>query len=64
MSPEQIRQLRERLKMTQEEFARRLGLETRGAVSRLESGSRQPTGPLLALLLLLSEQTERADTRR
>jgi transcriptional regulator with XRE-family HTH domain len=63
MRPEQIRALRERLKMTQEEFARRLGLETRGAVSRLESGSRAPTGPLLAFLLHLAEETERADAR-
>lgn len=59
MTPDQIRTLRERLKMTQAEFARRLGLETRGAVSRLESGSRKPAGPLLALLLLLSEQAQR-----
>ena len=41
--------------MTQEEFARRLGLATRGAVSRLETGSRQPTGPLLAFLRHLAE---------
>lgn len=55
MTPAQIRALRERLRCTQTEFAARLGLATRGAVSRLESGSRVPQGPLLVLLTLLDE---------
>lgn len=56
MTPQQIRSLRERLKMTQEEFALRLGLKTRGAVSSLESGRWPPKGPLLRLLEELSEK--------
>jgi DNA-binding transcriptional regulator YiaG len=59
MKPNQIRALREALKMTQEEFAARLGLQTRGAVSKLESGAKEPKGPLLALLRLLAEQKRR-----
>jgi DNA-binding transcriptional regulator YiaG len=59
MKPNDIRALREALKMTQTEFAHHIGLETRGAVSRLESGGREPTGPLLRLLQLLREQAEK-----
>lgn len=57
MKPESIRALRDRLRMTQAEFAAKLGLETKGHISRLESGGRTPTGPLLKLLLLLEEYT-------
>jgi DNA-binding transcriptional regulator YiaG len=53
ITPERIKALRGRLRMTQDEFARKLGLATRGAVSRLEGGSRTPTGPLLHLLLVI-----------
>ena len=57
MTPIEIRALRERLKMTQVEFARRLKLNHRASISRLESGTREATGPLLALLQLLDEMT-------
>lgn len=53
MTPKQIAQLRADLGDTQQEFARRLGLQTRGAVAHLEDGRRRPTGPLLALLRVL-----------
>jgi putative transcriptional regulator len=56
MKPEEVRKLRESLGMTQAELAEYLGLETRGAVSRLETGDRRPTGPVLRLLHIL-EQT-------
>ncbi len=56
MTPDEIRTLRDALQMTQQEFAARLGLKTRGAVSKLEGGSMEPKGPLLQLLRLLSEQ--------
>lgn len=59
MTPEQIRELRETLRMTQEEFARRLGLQTRGAISHLESGRKVPVGPTLAALNLLAEQVRK-----
>ncbi len=55
MNPRDIRSLRERLQMTQEEFAAKLGLKTRGAVSKLENGAKEPKGPLLVLLQLLSD---------
>ena len=56
MRPEQIKSLRERLQMTQEEFAKHVGLQTRGAVSKLESGAKTPTGPLARLLQVLADQ--------
>jgi transcriptional regulator with XRE-family HTH domain len=46
----QIKAIREQLRMTQEEFAEKLGLSSRGAVSALERGHRQAKGPLLAHL--------------
>jgi DNA-binding transcriptional regulator YiaG len=62
MTPETIKALRRRLGMTQEEFAHEVGLETRGAVARLESTdpgvNRAPTGPLLRLLERLWEESE------
>lgn len=58
MTPAQIRRLREKLGETQQEFAERLGLKTRGAVSAMERGSDKhiPTGPTLKLLELLYER--------
>jgi transcriptional regulator with XRE-family HTH domain len=56
MTPEQIRALRQTLGMTQEEFARELGLDHRASVSRLESGDREPVGPLLVLLQRLERE--------
>lgn len=62
MTPEQIKSLRESLGLTQQEFARHIGLATRSAVCHLERGSKQPKGPLLALLRLLDEERrKRAD---
>jgi DNA-binding transcriptional regulator YiaG len=57
MNPREIRALRERLGMTQQQFAFRLGLATRGAVTRLENGTRKPTGPVAELLRLLDQIT-------
>lgn len=45
----QIRKLRERANMSQAVFARHLNV-TVGYVSQLERGTKQPTGPALALL--------------
>ena len=59
MMPTEIRALRERLQLTQQAFAERLGLRTRGAVCRLEKGSRTPNGPLLLLLQMLQAQVTR-----
>jgi transcriptional regulator with XRE-family HTH domain len=44
--------------MTQEEFAARVGLKTRGAVSKLETGAKQAKGPLLAALRMLAQGRE------
>jgi DNA-binding transcriptional regulator YiaG len=55
MKPHDIKALRESLGMTQDDLARYLGLATKGAVSRMESGGRAPTGPVLRLLLILRQ---------
>jgi putative transcriptional regulator len=49
MTGKQIRAVRERAKMSQAVFARYLNL-TAGYISLLERGTKQPTGPALALL--------------
>ena len=54
MTPERIRRIRERLQLTQQEFASRLGFTARFYVSHLEAGRKQPT-PTLAVLLRLVE---------
>lgn len=59
MKPEQIKQLRTKLGLTQEDFAIRIGLDTRASVSRLESGVRKPKGPLLELLRLMENTLHR-----
>lgn len=53
MTPKQIKTIRTKLKLSQAEFAAKLGLQTKGAVSLLESGKRKPTGTLAALLKTL-----------
>jgi putative transcriptional regulator len=49
MSGEEIKQIREKAQLSQAVFARYLNL-TPGYVSQLERGTKQPTGPALALL--------------
>lgn len=63
MSPADIKELRDRMQCTQTEFARKLGLATKGAVSKLESGAKEPKGPLLELLKILGEKS-REKTKR
>jgi len=55
MTPTQIKALRTKMKLSQAEFASRIGLRTKGAVSLLESGKRKPTGPLAELLKTLAK---------
>jgi putative transcriptional regulator len=52
MTGRQIRAVRERAKMSQAVFARYLNL-TAGYISQLERGTKQPTGPALALLNII-----------
>jgi putative transcriptional regulator len=49
ISSKEIRQIREKAKLSQAAFARYLNL-TSGYVSQLERGTKQPKGPALALL--------------
>lgn len=56
MTPSRILALREHLQMTQEEFARQLGLSHRSSVCLLEQGTRDPTGPVLRILEMLWQQ--------
>jgi putative transcriptional regulator len=55
LSPEDIRRLRERAKMSQAVFARLLNV-TPGYVSQLERGAKRPTGPALALLHVIKRK--------
>jgi putative transcriptional regulator len=49
VSAEEIRSIRKRARMSQAVFARQLGVTT-GYVSKLECGTKHPTGPALVLL--------------
>ena len=49
---EKIRSLRERFKLTQTEFAMVLGI-TQEHVSRLETGRKEPGGPMVRLLEMI-----------
>ncbi len=55
MDASRIKRLRQHLGLTQEDFAIRLGLATRGAVCHLERGTKEAKGPLRELLHLLEE---------
>lgn len=52
ISPEEIRAIREKARLSQAVFARTLNL-TAGYVSQLERGVKRPTGPALVLLDLM-----------
>jgi transcriptional regulator with XRE-family HTH domain len=55
--PEALKRLRDRLKLTQAEFARRYYLSP-SAVQDWEQGRRKPDGPAIALLSLVSQKPE------
>jgi putative transcriptional regulator len=55
MSGDDIRQLRERSRLSQAVFARYLKL-TVGYVSQLERGTKRPTGPALVLLNVIKRK--------
>ena len=59
MDPLRIYRLRTRLGLSQSQFARLLGLKTKGAISHFEAGKHSPVGPLLNLLLLLEADPEK-----
>jgi len=56
---ERIRELRERLGLTQGEMAERLGYAHYTGVLRLEKEDREPTGPVQKLLDMLEEEAKR-----
>ena len=56
---EQIKRLRERLGLTQHEFALLVGLQTRSAINQLEKGRRHPTGVLSRVLDLIDSDNRR-----
>lgn len=63
MTTAEIRQIRERLNLTQVEFARELGV-CQGTVSHWEKGIRTPTGPAVRLLrILASEKTAKKSSK-
>jgi putative transcriptional regulator len=55
LAPEEIRQLREKARMSQAVFARYLNLTT-GYLSQLERGAKRPSGPALALLNVIKRK--------
>lgn len=55
LAPEEIRQLREKARMSQAVFARYLNLTT-GYLSQLERGAKRPSGPALALLNMIKRK--------
>ncbi len=48
---ERVKIIRSHMGLTQDEFARRIGMQTRSAVCQLEKGHREPKGALLLLLI-------------
>jgi DNA-binding transcriptional regulator YiaG len=54
MTPDQIKTLRDSLRLTQTGLARVLGLRHKSQVAHLESGRTPATGPVLRLLSLLA----------
>lgn len=55
MSAKEVMQLRERLSISQEELADALGLHGRGAISRWETGLRDPSETVRRLVFYLNE---------
>ncbi|MDQ3234333.1 MAG: helix-turn-helix transcriptional regulator [Pseudobdellovibrionaceae bacterium] len=53
MKPSEIKNIRERLNLTQEEFALSIGLASKNVISNLETGFRNPSGIVVRLLRLL-----------
>jgi len=62
VSVSEIRELRKRLGLTQEEFAERLGLRHKSSVCRLEGGRDRIAGPKLVVLEALRAEAERRRT--
>jgi putative transcriptional regulator len=56
-SPDQVRALRARLGLTQEQFARRFGF-TLDTVQQYEQGRRRPSGPASTLLRVIEADPE------
>lgn len=56
-SPEQVRELRTRLGLSQAQFARRFGF-TLDAVQQYEQGRRRPSGPASTLLRVIAADPE------
>ena len=57
MTPKQIKALRKKLNITQQELADRIGAQ-RVSVARWEIGSSRPTGAYLKLLLEVSKKAK------
>jgi putative transcriptional regulator len=57
MAPQQIRELRRRLQLTQEDFAHMIGV-TFSTVNRWENGKSQPNRIALRLLANLEKKTK------
>ncbi len=58
--PDEIKALRKRMKLTQAEFAERLGYSRRGTVTDLEKGRYAPSGPAMLHLDRLAREVEEA----
>lgn len=58
MSATEVKDIREKLRLTQAELATQIGV-TQTAISYWESGVRKPRGPALKLLSALAETSRR-----
>ena len=58
-TPEEIRALRNSLRLNQTDFADRLGYERRQTVTDLETGLYAPSGPVRRLLDVLEAEAQR-----
>ena len=62
MTPQEFKQIRKELNLTQRQLAQELGLSKngRGYIVKIENGKREPSGLLIRCLHLLKESRERA----
>jgi DNA-binding transcriptional regulator YiaG len=54
MTAKEFKQIRDKLNLTQQELALALGLSSKNVISNIETGFRNPSGTVIAILKLLA----------